>query len=258
MVDWLDSALGRAAQLARFVLCAGPVSLALLAGAALAAEPAVEEKRSEPDWKAMRERMVSEQIEARGVRNPRVLQALRDVPRHHFVPDTLRGEAYRDHPLPIGARQTISQPYVVAAMTEALDPQPGDRVLEIGTGSGYQAAVLSKLVERVYSIEIIEELGLRARAILAKRGYDNVEVSIGDGFRGLPEHAPFDGIIVTAAPEEVPPPLLEQLAPGARLVIPVGGFSQDLRVIERTGDGTRSRSLFPVRFVPMTGEAQAQ
>jgi protein-L-isoaspartate(D-aspartate) O-methyltransferase len=143
-------------------------------------------------------------------------------------------------------------------MTEALDPQPGDTVLEIGTGSGYQAAILSKLVKKVYSIEIVEELGLRARATLAERGYSNVEVIVGDGFRGLPEHAPFDGIIVTAAPEEVPPPLLEQLAPGAKLVIPVGDFSQDLRVIERVGDGTRSESLFPVRFVPMTGEAQSR
>lgn len=213
---------------------------------------------AEQNWPELRERMVIEQIAARGVQNPRVLQAMLDVPRHHFVPGGLHAEAYRDHPLPIGANQTISQPYVVAAMTEALDPQPGDRVLEIGTGSGYQAAVLSKLVERVYSVEIVEELGLRARALLAEHGYANVEVTIGDGFRGLPEHAPFDGIIVTAAPEEVPPPLLDQLAPGAKLVIPVGGLSQDLRVIERVGDGTRSESLFPVRFVPMTGEAQSR
>jgi protein-L-isoaspartate(D-aspartate) O-methyltransferase len=213
---------------------------------------------SEPDFRGMRERMVAEQIESRGVRNTRVLDAMREVSRHDFVPEALQGEAYRDHPLPIGLGQTISQPYVVAAMTEALDPQPGDTVLEIGTGSGYQAAILSKLVKKVYSIEIVEELGLRARATLAERGYSNVEVIVGDGFRGLPEHAPFDGIIVTAAPEEVPPPLLEQLAPGAKLVIPVGDFSQDLRVIERVGDGTRSESLFPVRFVPMTGEAQSR
>ncbi len=216
-----------------------------------AREPAV-------DWKSMREEMVSRQIEARGIRDPRVLAAMRHVPRHRFVEPSLRRHAYDDGPLPIGRRQTISQPFIVAAMSEALDPQPQDRVLEIGTGSGYQAAVLSRLVERVYSIEIIEELALRAREVLADGDYDNVEVVIGDGYRGLPREAPFDGIIVTAAPTAVPQPLIEQLRPGGRLVVPVGDWSQELRVIEKTEAGVVSRVLFPVRFVPMTGEAEGQ
>jgi protein-L-isoaspartate(D-aspartate) O-methyltransferase len=210
----------------------------------------------EPDWKAMQERMVKTQIEARGVQNARVLAAMREVPRHHFVPQAVRDRAYDDNALPIGERQTISQPYVVAAMTEALDPQPGDRILEIGTGSGYQAAVLAKLVSKVYSIEIVEPLAKRARTLLAEEGCDNVEVIFGDGFMGLPDKAPFDGIIVTAAPEEIPPPLLEQLAVGARLVIPVGVGFQELRVVEKTAKGLESKDLFPVMFVPMTGKAQ--
>ncbi len=247
---------GRRASIAaeswrRWVRCAAGAWLLSLPGAGpgVADEPA-----AEPDWKSMRERMVVEQIEARGVRNARVLAAMRAVPRHDFVSGRLRSRAYEDHPLPIAAQQTISQPYIVAAMSEALDPQPGDRVLEVGTGSGYQAAVLAKLVARVYSIEIIEELGVAARTKLAELGYDNVEVTIGDGYRGLPEHAPFDGILVTAAPEKVPPPLLEQLAPGARMVIPVGRWFQELQVIERSESGVVTRTLFPVRFVPMTGE----
>jgi len=226
------------------------LGLLLLAPALVAQAPAG------PDWTQMRERMVKTQIESRGVRNARVLSALRSVPRHLFVPESLREQAYEDHPLPIGSDQTISQPYIVAAMTEALDPQPGDRVLEIGTGSGYQAAVLAELVDRVYTIEIVEDLALRARDVLARGGWKNVEVIVGDGYRGLPEHAPFDGILVTAAPREVPRPLLEQLAVGARLVIPVGDFFQDLQVFERTPEGIEERSLFPVRFVPMTGEAE--
>jgi protein-L-isoaspartate(D-aspartate) O-methyltransferase len=207
---------------------------------------------SPPDWKALREEMVKQQIEARGVENPRVLEAMRRVPRHRFVPEAARGSAYQDRPLPIGHRQTISQPYIVAVMTELLDPQPGDKVLEIGTGSGYQAAVLSGLVEKVYSIEIIPELAEGARVALAAGGHQNVEVITGDGYAGLPDHAPFDGIVVTAAPEKVPEPLIEQLAVGGRLVIPVGGWSQDLRVLERTEEGVRTRKLFPVRFVPLT------
>ncbi len=206
---------------------------------------------SPPDWKALREQMVTQQIAARGVVNPRVLRAMREVPRHRFVPESNRGRAYQDRPLPIGHGQTISQPYIVAVMTELLKPQPGDRVLEIGTGSGYQAAVLSGLVEKIYSIEIIPELAETARVALAAGGYQNVEVITGDGYKGLPEHAPFDGIIVTAAPEKVPEPLVEQLAVGGRLVIPVGGWSQDLRVLERTEEGVRTTTLFPVRFVPL-------
>jgi protein-L-isoaspartate(D-aspartate) O-methyltransferase len=206
---------------------------------------------SPPDWTALREGMVKEQIEARGVKNARVLEAMRRVPRHRFVPESARRSAYQDRPLPIGHRQTISQPYIVAVMTELLDPQPGDRVLEVGTGSGYQAAVLSGLVEKIYSIEIIPELAETARTTLAGGGYRNVQVITGDGYAGLPEHAPYDGIIVTAAPEKVPEPLIEQLAVGGRLVIPVGGWSQDLRVLERTEEGIRTTKLFPVRFVPL-------
>jgi protein-L-isoaspartate(D-aspartate) O-methyltransferase len=201
-------------------------------------------------WQARADAMVREQIEARGVRDARVLAALRAVPRHRFVPEAYRESAYDDGPLPIGHRQTISQPYIVAVMTELLRPQPGDRVLEIGTGSGYQAAVLARLVQRVYSIEIVPELAARARANLAELGVANVEVFAGDGFRGLPDRAPFDGILLTAAPAEVPQPLLDQLAMGGRLVAPVGGFDQDLRVLERTPEGIRTTTLFPVRFVP--------
>jgi protein-L-isoaspartate(D-aspartate) O-methyltransferase len=212
---------------------------------------------SPPDWTALREEMVKQQIEARGVENPRVLEAMRRVPRHRFVPEEVRAAAYQDRPLPIGHGQTISQPYIVAAMTEALDPQPGDRILEIGTGSGYQAAVLSGLVEKVYSIEIIPELAESARTALAAGGYANVEVFTGDGYAGIPDQAPFDGIIVTAAPEKVPEPLIEQLAMGGRLVIPVGRWSQDLRVFERTEEGVRATELFPVRFVPLVRSGDA-
>jgi protein-L-isoaspartate(D-aspartate) O-methyltransferase len=195
-------------------------------------------------------------IEARGVADPRVLEVMRNVPRHQFVPETMRERAYGDYPLPIGNGQTISQPYIVAAMTELLEPAIGDTVLEIGTGSGYQAAVLSKLVHEVYSIEIVAELAEDARKKLAELGYDNVVVITGDGYRGLPKKAPFDGIIVTAAPEEVPQPLIDQLAVGGRLVIPVGGVFQELVVLERTRDGVQTRRVFPVRFVPMTGEVR--
>jgi protein-L-isoaspartate(D-aspartate) O-methyltransferase len=195
-------------------------------------------------------------IEARGVADPRVLEVMRNVPRHQFVPETMRERAYGDYPLPIGNGQTISQPYIVAAMTELLEPAIGDTVLEIGTGSGYQAAVLSKLVHEVYSIEIVAELAEDARKKLAELGYDNVVVITGDGYRGLPKKAPFDGIIVTAAPEEVPQPLIDQLAVGGRLVIPVGGMIQELVVLERTRDGVQTRRVFPVRFVPMTGEVR--
>jgi len=195
-------------------------------------------------------RMVREQIEARGVKNPRVLAAITEVPRHLFVPDAAASRAYSDAPLPIGHGQTISQPFIVASMTELVDPQPGDKVLEIGTGSGYQAAVLARLVARVYSIEIVPELADSARARLRELGYDNVEVITGDGYAGLPEHAPFDAIVVTAAPAQVPPALVEQLAVGAKLVIPVGVGRQELRVIERTESGVVEHSEYPVRFVP--------
>lgn len=207
---------------------------------------------------AARERMVREQIEARGVTDARVLAAMRAVPRHELVPEELRGSAYEDRPLPIGYGQTISQPYVVAFMTQALELEPGDRVLEVGTGSGYQAAVLGELAKEVYTIEIVEPLAERAAADLARLGYKNVHVRAGDGYRGWPEHAPFDAIVVTAAPERVPQPLIDQLAVGGRLVLPVGRFIQELVRITREETGLREERLLDVRFVPMTGEAQEQ
>jgi protein-L-isoaspartate(D-aspartate) O-methyltransferase len=207
---------------------------------------------------AARLRMVREQIEARGVRDVRVLAALRSVPRHELVPASQRAHAYEDRPLPIGRGQTISQPYVVAAMTEALALKGDERVLEVGTGSGYQAAVLSGLCKQVYTIELEAELAARARADLARLGYANVEVRQGDGWRGWPEAAPFDAIIVTAAPEQVPPDLVAQLAVGGRLVIPVGRFEQNLLLLRRTAAGVEREVLFGVRFVPMRGGAESE
>ncbi len=190
-----------------------------------------------PDFSELREQMVQDQIEARGVKNSRVLAAMRAVMRHRFVPQELAHRAYADTPLPIGHRQTISQPFIVASMTELVDPQPGDTILEVGTGSGYQAAVLAKLAARVHTIEIVPELAETSRKLLGELGYANVDVITGDGWKGLPDKAPFDGIVVTAAPAEIPPPLLEQLAVGAKLVIPVGDRDQMLRVVERTEEG---------------------
>jgi protein-L-isoaspartate(D-aspartate) O-methyltransferase len=204
-----------------------------------------------------RSRMVDTQIVARGVRNARVLAAVREVPRHLFVDAAQRSQAYEDHPLPIAGNQTISQPYIVALMTELLELQPAARVLEIGTGSGYQSAVLGRCAGEVYSIEIVPELARSAAAKLKNLHYDNVTVREGDGYRGWPEHAPFDGIIVTAAPARIPQPLLDQLAPGGRMVIPVGGFYQELKVFHKETDGKiTEKDIIPVRFVPMTGEAE--
>lgn len=204
-----------------------------------------------------RARMVETQIVARGVRDPRVLAAMRKVPRHLFVEPAQRAQAYEDHPLPIPGNQTISQPYIVAIMTELLDLQPGERVLEIGTGSGYQSAVLAQLAQDVYTIEIVPELARSAAARLKELRYDNVTVREGDGYRGWPERAPFDGIIVTAAPERIPQPLLDQLAPGGVMVIPVGGFFQELKVFRKSADGrVTEKDVLPVRFVPMTGEVE--
>jgi protein-L-isoaspartate(D-aspartate) O-methyltransferase len=203
-----------------------------------------------------RERMVAEQIEARGVKDPAVLAAMRRVPRHEFMPEWVRDQAYHDHALPIGYEQNISQPYVVAYMTEALKLQPGDKVLEIGTGSGYQAAVLAEITDRVYSIEIIKELADRARQDLDRLGYKKIKTRTGDGYRGWPEFAPFDAIIVTAAPDHVPPALVEQLKVGGRLVIPLGNVNQELRRLTRTETGVQEEMLLPVFFVPMTGEAR--
>lgn len=204
-----------------------------------------------------REQMVREQVEARGVRDPLTLAALRRVPRHRFVPAAGQAEAYADHPLPIGHEQTISQPYIVAFMTEALGLGGGETVLEVGTGSGYQAAVLSHIAARVYTIEIVAPLAEEARGRLKELGYGNVEVRAGDGYLGWPEAAPFDAIIVTAAAPRVPEPLKEQLRDGGRLVIPVGEEWQELLVITRRGDRFSERRVLPVRFVPMTGRVRS-
>jgi len=198
--------------------------------------------------------MVREQIQERGISHPDVLRVMRQTPRHLFIPERWRAQAYEDHPVPIGYGQTISQPYIVALMTELLEPHKEAKVLEIGTGSGYQAAVLAPLVRHVYTIEIVRELAESAAALLKKLGYDNVTVRWGDGYQGWPEQAPFDRIIVTAAPPEVPQALLDQLKPGGKLVAPVGSsvFGQDLIVIEKTREGKiRRRSIIPVMFVPM-------
>ena len=188
-----------------------------------------------------------------------VLAAMAKVPRQEFVPDSLREESYGDHPLPIGYGQTISQPFVVAFMTEQIRPKQTDRVLEIGTGSGYQAAILAELVAEVYSIEIIEPLATQAAATLRRLGYKNVHVKAGDGYKGWPEHAPFDAIIVTCAPDRVPAPLTEQLKNGGRMIIPVGsGFDQELYLLEKKNGELRHSAVLPVRFVPMTGESERQ
>lgn len=211
-----------------------------------------------PDWAARRERMVRTQIESRGVKDPQVLASMRTVPRHLFVPDTYRDAAYSDSPLPIGESQTISQPYIVALMTELLEVEPGEKVFELGTGSGYQAAVLAEMGVEVFTIEIKTRLCEHAAATLKELGYESVHVRCADGYGGWPEEAPFDGIIVTAAPDRIPDPLLAQLRDGAKMVIPVGDFYQELKVITRTGDSFQERSVIPVRFVPMTGEIERQ
>jgi protein-L-isoaspartate(D-aspartate) O-methyltransferase len=200
---------------------------------------------------ARRQAMVGRQIEARGIEDRRVLHAMRTVPRHRFVPDALLDSAYDDSPLPIGFGQTISQPYIVAYMTEQLRVEPTHRVLEIGTGSGYQAAVLATLVKDVYTIEIVPELGERARQTLAALGYTNVHVRVGDGYDGWPDQAPFDRVILTAAPEAIPEPLVRQLAVGGRLIAPVGRFEQWIRLLTRTPDRVVEETTIPVRFVPL-------
>jgi protein-L-isoaspartate(D-aspartate) O-methyltransferase len=199
-----------------------------------------------------RARMVDEQIAARGVTDSAVLEAMRTVRRHWFVPGAPPELAYADRPLPIGHRQTISQPFIVAYMTQLVQPDPTDRALEVGTGSGYQAAVLAEIVDSVYTIEIVPELARMATDRLARMGYDNVRVRTGDGYRGWPEHAPFDIIVVTAAPERIPPPLLDQLAEGGRMVIPVGpeGETQQLMLLTKEDGEVRRERITPVRFVP--------
>lgn len=201
-----------------------------------------------------RKRMVREQIERRGIADPRVLGAMESVPRHLFVPESFQGNAYEDGPLPIGDGQTISQPYIVAFMSEAMRARPTDRVLEIGTGSGYQTAVLSRLVRQVFTIETRPQLAETARARLREIGCANVTVRLGDGHDGWPEESPFDAILVTAAPHEVPQALLDQLAVGGRMVIPLGTLDQELVRLTRRQDGFDRETLLPVRFVPLTRE----
>jgi protein-L-isoaspartate(D-aspartate) O-methyltransferase len=208
-------------------------------------------------WLQERLTMVDSQIRRRGIQDERILKVMEQIPRHLFVPKNLQSQAYNDYPLPIGHEQTISQPYIVALMTELVRPIAGDRALEIGTGCGYQAAVLSDLVQEVYSIEIIEPLSKKASTRLSQLGKKNVEIRFGDGYQGWPEHAPFQIIVVTAAPDHVPQPLLDQLAPNGRMVIPVGRHSQELQLIEKSLDGSLRRSkITPVAFVPMTGIAE--
>ncbi len=231
-----------------------PIALLILAGMAAAAREPLQDDQA---LAAKRKAMVDRQIAARGVNDPRVLQAMREVPRHLFVPAEYAALAYEDHPLPIDEGQTISQPYIVALMTQLLALKDGDKVLEIGTGSGYQAAVLARLTDRVFTIEIHEPLAVKASETLARLGYPRVNVRAGDGFFGWPEEAPFDAIIVTCAVSQVPDPLLEQLAEGGRLVAPLGDTRtyQTLTVITKKDGRPRLRQVLDVRFVPMTGEA---
>ncbi len=215
-----------------------------------------DDDRSEAAYAQARERMVQTQIIRRGVKDTLTVAAMKAVPRHRFVPESIREQAYHDHPLPIGLDQTISQPYIVAYMTEALALRGGEKVLEIGTGSGYQAAVLAEIADSVFSIEILKPLADRASAQLSALGYKNVCVRCGDGYKGWPDHAPFDAIIVTAAPDHIPQPLKDQLKIGGRMIIPVGARYQELLLITRPEKGFEEKRLLPVRFVPMTGEAQ--
>jgi protein-L-isoaspartate(D-aspartate) O-methyltransferase len=233
--------------------------ISLSAGKIFAQEPTslpqqwITRKSAEGTFATTSGAMVERQLRPRGIDDPRVLRAMAKVPREKFVAKELEASAYEDRPLPIGFGQTISQPYIVAFMTQALKPKPTDRVLEIGTGSGYQAAVLSELVGEVYTIEIVRPLAQRAATVLNALGYKNVLVKGGDGYKGWPEHAPFDAIIVTAAPDHVPQPLVEQLKEGGRMIIPVGKtYTQELQVLEKRGGVVKQTAAVPVKFVPLT------
>ncbi len=210
------------------------------------------------DHEAMRQKMVEIQIKSRGIKDERVLAAMLKVERHRFVPKSYEAQAYSDQPLPIGEGQTISQPYIVALMTELLELKGGEKVLEVGTGSGYQAAILAELAKEVYTIEIIESLAESAKKLLLELGYQNIRVKAGDGYLGWPEEAPFDAIIVTCAPDHIPKPLLEQLKEGGRLVVPVGTYSQELKKIVKKSGKMETMDVIPVIFVPMTGEGVKQ
>ena len=229
------------------------VSMCVLVASSVVAAPGQQsESDREASFRAARTAMVEEQIEARGIDDRQVLAAMRRVPRDRFVPAALAAAAYDDRALPIGYGQTISQPYIVAYMTEALRLKRSHRVLEIGTGSGYQAAVLAQLAEEVHTIEIVPELADRSRALLRELGYTNVHVLTGDGYAGRPDQAPFDRILVTAAPDHVPKPLTEQLAVGGRMIIPVGAWRQRLMIVTRTAKGIASEATLDVAFVPLT------
>jgi protein-L-isoaspartate(D-aspartate) O-methyltransferase len=209
---------------------------------------------SRESFRTMREKMVETQIKARGVKDPRVLTAMLKVERHLFVPAANQFSAYADQPLPIGEGQTISQPYIVALMTELLELKGGEKVLEVGTGSGYQAAILGELAQEVYTIEIVEKLASSSKDLLSRLGYKNITVKAGDGYLGWPEVAPFDAVIVTCAPDHIPKPLLEQLKDGGRMVVPVGVYSQELKKITKRLGKIETSNVIPVVFVPMTGD----
>ncbi len=226
----------------------------LLVSALACAAGGISQQAPTGDRDAERRRMVDEQLLARDIKDARVLDAMRRVPRHEFVPEERRSQAYFDSPLPIGHGQTISQPYIVAFMTQALEISPEHRVLEIGTGSAYQAAILATLAKEVYTIEIVAPLAERARETLTRLGYRNVQVRSGNGYFGWPERAPFDRIMVTAAPDEVPSALVEQLKVNGLMAIPVGTITQELRILRRTASGIETLATLPVRFVPMTGK----
>jgi protein-L-isoaspartate(D-aspartate) O-methyltransferase len=225
--------------------------------AAIAATGCGQQTSTPADFAAQRQRMVEKQLKRRDIKDDRVLAAMAKVPREEFIPVDVRVDAYEDGPLPIGYDQTISQPYIVAFMTEQLRPRPSDRVLEIGSGSGYQAAILAELVADVYTIEIVEPLAKTAEATLKRLGYKNVHIKVGDGYKGWSEEAPFDAIIVTCAPKKVPQPLVDQLKEGGRMVIPVGErFAQQLYLLEKKSGQLKESATLPVRFVPMLREAK--
>jgi protein-L-isoaspartate(D-aspartate) O-methyltransferase len=236
----------------------GKVLISVLLLAACSGTAGDQQEAGSPEgMEAARQRMVEQQLEARDISDPEVLRAMSSVPRHEFLPESQRALAYTDQPVLIGHGQTITQPYIVALMTQALGLKSGDKVLEIGTGSGYQAAVLAEITRNVYTIEILEPLAVAARQTLERLGYGYVQVRTGDGYRGWPEYAPFDAIVVTAAPDHIPQPLVDQLAVGGRMILPVGSYYQELILLEKGADGNLTRQgVIPVRFVPMTGEAE--
>jgi protein-L-isoaspartate(D-aspartate) O-methyltransferase len=239
------------------IVSVAAIGLLAIPAVAVALLPQLATQESEATFRDLREIMVREQLVRRGIKDKAVLTAFRKVPRHRFVPAELRSEAYSDGPLPIGNRQTISQPEIVAMMTELIKPDKTMRVLEIGTGSGYQAAILAECVKQVDSIEVVEVLGKRAEAVLRELGYRNVKTRIGDGYEGWPDRAPYDAIILTAAPpHDIPQPLLDQLRPGGTLVAPIGRSEQRLVRVTKTEGGYKREVIADVRFVPMTGKAQ--